>query len=110
MPPFLAGNLLKESNIQILKSYEIKKQMLEKETKSEKTKGRGKTPSISKGKSTATVHVRNKDHLLQNKKHLALYPSILAVQMAILLIMRRYVAFATNSNQKNFPIWQKSDL
>lgn len=56
VPPFLAGNLLKESNIQILESYEIKKQKLEKETKCEKkTKGRGKTPSKSKGKSTATV-------------------------------------------------------
>lgn len=36
VPPFLAGNLLKESNIQILESYEIKKQKLEKETKCEK--------------------------------------------------------------------------
>lgn len=36
VPPFLAGNLLKEFNIQILESYEIKKQKLEKETKCEK--------------------------------------------------------------------------
>lgn len=33
VPPFLAGNLLKESNIQILESYEIKKQKLEKGNK-----------------------------------------------------------------------------
>lgn len=45
---FLTENLLKKSGIQILESDENKKQKLEKETHSEKTKSRGKTTSKSK--------------------------------------------------------------
>lgn len=48
MQSFLTENLLKKSGIQILESDENKKQKLEKETHSEKTKSRGKTTSKSK--------------------------------------------------------------
>lgn len=103
VPPFLAGNLLKEFNIQILESYEIKKQKLEKETKCEK-----KTQKVEakhrvnqkENRPQQSVQVRNQEHLVHNQKHLALYPSILAVQMTILLMMRRCVAFAT---RRTFP-------
>lgn len=112
VPPFLAGNLLKESNIQILESYEIKKQKLEKETKCEKKQKVEAKHRVNQkeNRPQQSVQVRNQEHLVHNQKHLALYPSILAVQMTILLMMRRCVAFATNGNQKNFPIWQESAL
>lgn len=48
MQSFLTENLLKKSGIQILESDENKKQKLEKETHSGKTKSRGKTTSKSK--------------------------------------------------------------
>lgn len=114
MSQVLDKTFLKEPIVQILESFEIKKQKLPKETKSDK-KQKVETKhwvNQNKKRPQQSVQVPNQKHLVHNPKNLAQYLYILAVlvQLIILLMIKRCVSFATNGNQKNFPICQESAL